>query len=200
MAAIVVMDFSEHIILYTEARIASRSIERDAIRASVYKIICSEKSITTIAAICSAEAAYAMPSVSCQDDIYHLTYKTISERFQYYLQDISKKIGGKQYGIIVGDHRGSGEDKRLRAQHQKLIHSNGGFISNYDNLIETLFLEPSNISIGIQLADMVAGAVWRKYERNDGKWYGAVESSFRRSPDGRVDGYGIIKVPKAGWK
>ena len=33
-----------------------------------------------------APAAFAMASVADQNDLYQLTYKTISERFQYYLQ------------------------------------------------------------------------------------------------------------------
>jgi hypothetical protein len=80
-----------------------------------------------------------------------------------------------------------------------LLHSSAEFTSKYDHLIEGLFLEPSNLSIGIQLADMVSGAGWRKYERNDDRWYRAVEPSFRRSSSGELLGYGIVKTPKRGW-
>lgn len=132
--------------------------------------------------------------------MYHATYKPVTERFQYYLQDLSRTVGRPEYGIIVADHRGAQEDKRLRSHHQKLIHSQGGGTSNYRNLIESLFLQPSNLSVGIQLADMVAGAVWRKFERNDERWYQRIEPSFRRGPNGQVDGYGLIKMPKAGWE
>jgi len=159
----------------------------------------AENSVRTIASVCSAAAAYKMPSVTTQDDIYHLTYKTISERFQYYLQDMSTMVGRKEFGIIVDDHRGSKGDARLRRYHQMILHSSAEFTSRYDNLIESLFLEPSNLSVGIQLADMVAGAVWRKYERGDDKWYSVVEPSLRRSRSGRLLGYGIVKVPKYGW-
>ena len=55
------------------------------------------------------------------------------------------------------------------------------------------------MSIGIQLADMVAGAVWRKFERGDDRWYKLVEPTLRRSRTGNVNGYGIIKVPREGW-
>ena len=140
-----------------------------------------------------------MPSINTPDDIYHLTYKTITERFQYYLQDISKETGRKEYGIVISDHRGSGDDKRLRAHHQKLLYSSAEFISTYKNLVESLFLQPSNLSIGIQFADMVAGAIWRRYERKDETWYGLVEPSLRRNASGDPAGYGIIKVPKRDW-
>lgn len=173
--------------------------KRDEIRADLYRIICAEKSVKTIACVCSTPAAYAMPSVTSQDDIYNLAYKGASERFQYYLQDVSKVVGRKEYGIVVADHRGAQDDKELRGHHQKLLHSTGEFISKYQNLIEGLFLEPSHLSVGIQLADLVAGAVWRKFERGDDRWYQHLESSLRRNADGVVDGYGIIKMPKKGW-
>jgi hypothetical protein len=174
--------------------------ERDAIRADLYKIICGVGSIKSIAAVCSAAAGYAMASVNSQDDLYHLAYKVLTERFQYYLQDISKLVGRKEYGIIVGDHRGAHDDKRLRMAHQRLLYSTGDFISKYPNMIESLFLEPSHLSIGIQLADMVSGAVWRKYERGDDRWFQLCESSFRRGPRGEILGFGLVHVPKAGWK
>ena len=66
--------------------------ERDAIRAEIYSIICAEKGIRTMAAVRSAAAAYKMPSVVDQEGIYHLTYKTITERFQYCLQDLAPKL------------------------------------------------------------------------------------------------------------
>jgi hypothetical protein len=170
--------------------------ERDNIRTDLYKLIGSETSVRTIACVCSTVAAYGMHSINSQDDLYHIAYKPLTERFQYYLQDLGKTVGRKEYGIIVGDHRGQQDDRRLRGHHQKLLHASAEFISHYSNLIESLFLEPSHLSVGIQLADMVAGAIWRKFERNDDRWYKLLEPSLRKSPTGIVDGYGIIKMPK----
>lgn len=153
-----------------------------------------------MAAVCSAKAAYEMHSVNGQDDIYYLAYKAITERFQYFLQDMSKETGRKELGMVVADHRNGDDDKELRGQHQKLLHSTGQHISKYTHLVEGLFLEPSHLSVGIQLADMIAGAVWRKFERDDTAWYDHVEPTLRRSSDGKIDGYGVIRVPKTGWK
>jgi hypothetical protein len=83
--------------------------------------------------------------------------------------------------------------------HERLLGSGGEFISTYENLIEGIFLQPSNMSIGIQLADMVAGAVWRNFERNDERWFNLLKPSFRCSRDGLIDGYGLVKFPKANW-
>ncbi|HEX2762244.1 MAG TPA: DUF3800 domain-containing protein [Allosphingosinicella sp.] len=173
---------------------------RDEIRSDVYKLLATNRTIRTIACVVSSAAAYDMASVNDQQDIYHLGYKGVTERFQYHLQDLSREIGRKQYGIVVADHRGSNDDKLLRQVHQKLLHSRGEFISTYGNLIEGLFLEPSHLSVGIQLADLAAGAVWRKFERSDETWFAKLEGSFRRSPAGAIEGYGLVKSPKAGWR
>lgn len=173
---------------------------RDEIRRDVYKLLSGNRSVRTIASVVSSAAAYDMPSVNEQQDIYHLGYKGVTERFQYHLQDLSRDLGEKQSGIIVADHRGSNDDKLLRQVHQKLLHSKGEFISSYGNLIEGLFLEPSHFSVGIQLADLAAGAVWRKFERGDKTWFEKLEPTFRRSPAGAIEGYGLVKSPKRGWR
>jgi hypothetical protein len=174
--------------------------ERDEIRADAYKLICGVRSVKTVACIVSNAAAYEMQSINEQQDLYHLGYKGVTERFQYHLQDLSREMGQKQFGIVVADHRGSNDDKILRQVHQKLLYSRGEFISNYNNLIEGLFLEPSHLSIGIQLADMAAGAVWRRFERGDERWFEALEPSFRSSESGEIDGYGLVRSPKRGWR
>ena len=65
--------------------------------------------------------------------------------------------------------------------------------------MESLFFLPSDISVGIQLADMVAGAVWRKFEKNDDRCYKMLEPSIRKSPSGQIDGFGIVRFPKGKW-
>lgn len=173
---------------------------RNAIRDELYQIICAHRSVKTLACVVSCAAAYRMASVNGPQDIYHLAYKGVTERFQYHLQEMSREIGTKQLGIVVSDHRGRDDDKVLRGVHQKLLHSKGDFISFYDNFIEGLFLTPSHHSIGIQLADLVAGAVWRRFERQDDRSFEALKPSLRTDRTGAIEGYGIIKSPKAGWE
>ena len=192
--------FSPH---NTDAASPFRNIDQEsknAIRNEIFRMITAESSMTTLACVRFADAAYQMEAINSQEDLYHSTYKPVTERFQYYLQDLSRKVGAKQLGIIVADHRGRQDDKRLRGHHQKLLHSTGEFISRYNNLVEGLFLEPSNQSVGIQLADLVAGAVWRKFERGDSTWYDLIEPSIRRNAAGSVDGHGIVRFPKKTWR
>lgn len=174
--------------------------QRDQIRKEALGIVTSVKSIKVIAAVASIPAAFAIPSIESADDLYRLTYKTLTERFQYYLQDLRRQTGSEQYGIIVCDHRGPDNDRALRAHHQQLIAGPGVYTSRYPNFIETIFFAPSHMSTGLQLADIVAGSIWRKYERGDDRAYALLEDAIRKSPSGSVDGFGIIKVPKRDWE
>jgi hypothetical protein len=55
-----------------------------------------------------------------------------------------------------------------------------------------------DLSVGIQFADMVAGAVFRAFRASDDRFAKQIKPSFRTSPVGKIDGYGLVKFPK-GW-
>lgn len=77
---------------------------RDAIRLEIYgKIICSERSIKTMGCVTCIEAAYDRPTINTRDDLYENTYKPVSERFQYHLQDLTRQVGRSELGIVVSD-------------------------------------------------------------------------------------------------
>jgi len=77
----------------------------------------------------------------------------MTERFQYYLQDISRIVGSKINGIIVCDYRQPKDDHQLRHLHQKLLTGSKKHFSIYENLVEGVFIAPSHLSVGIQFAD-----------------------------------------------
>lgn len=173
--------------------------DRDTVRNEIFGLITARKSIKVLAVVTAVATAYNLPTVNNADDLYQFSYKPITERFQYFLQDMERDTGQKTNGIIVCDHRGPKDDKRLQELHQKLLHQDGIYLSSYKNLIEGLFIAPSHWSVGIQLADLVAGAVFRKFERGDDRFFNLIKGSFRTGPGGKLEGYGLIKVPKAGW-
>lgn len=173
---------------------------RNQVREEVYALITSYRSVKVVAAVTAIAPAYALPWVESDSDIYHMTYKPVTERFQYYLQDLSRSVGAEQYGIVVADHRERQQDGRLRSHHNWLLETNSALVSRYDNLIETVFFTPSHMSVGIQLADMVAGAIWRHFERGDDRWFRIIRGAIRSGPGGQIDGYGIARVPKRTWR
>ncbi|HMO76803.1 MAG TPA: DUF3800 domain-containing protein [Sphingopyxis sp.] len=172
---------------------------RNRFRNDIFSIITETKSCRIIACASEAMAAYVLGNVNTQSDLYFRTYKPVTERFQYLLQDITRASGRDTFGMIVADHRGKGDDDSMRHQHERLIRESGQYTSQYKNFIEGLFFAPSHLSVGIQLVDMIAGAIWRAQAHNDRTWYDKIRPSIRSSPTGRIDGFGIARFPKADW-
>ena len=72
--------------------------QRNEVRSEMYQIICSVKSVKALACVACIEAAYEMPSIMDRNDLYCDTYKPLTERFQYYLQDLSRTVGRHETG------------------------------------------------------------------------------------------------------
>lgn len=173
--------------------------DKESVRTRMYALISAYKSIKLICVIANVEMAYETPYINSPDQLYWYAYKQLTERFQYYLQDLERTVGSRVYGIIVCDHRGPQDDHRLRELHHALLTQQKRTTSNYANLIEGLFIAPSHLSVGIQFADMVAGAVFRAKKANDPRFFNQIRGSFRTSPSGKFEGYGVVKFPKGNW-
>lgn len=168
---------------------------RNEVREKLYNVITSYKSIKVISTITDIEEAYKLPYINNQDDLYWYSYKQTLERFQYYLQDLSRESGAEFNGLIIIDNRLSCDDDKLRNLHYKVMITDKENYSQFNNLIEGLFIAPSHLSVGIQFADLVAGAIFRKYEKNDSKYYDKIKKSIRNK-NGNILGYGIVEFPK----
>lgn len=178
-------------------------LSRDAkekLRSDIFRILTSRKAIKVICCVTSIEAAYERPTVINQDDVYHLTYKGVTERFQYFLQDATRVTGQVQYGMVVSDHRMGDDDRKLRKRHHELIDTQERFTSNYANIIETIFFSPSDVSVGLQLADMVAGAVHRSFQYGENRFADLIKGCFRTSPNGIIDGWGLVRMPRGTFR
>lgn len=170
--------------------------QKDEFRTEVMKIITSRRALKIIACVTSCESAYKLKTVQCPDGVYYLTYKGVTERFQYFLQDMSKETGSHQFGMVISDHRMNVDDEKLRRHHHELVDQSGQTSSKYSNLVESIQFAPSHFSVGLQLADMVAGAISRYFQSNDDRFVRLLLSSFRTSAEGKVEGYGLVKMPK----
>ncbi len=169
--------------------------EKNAVRSKLYEIISHYKSVKIISIVTDINQAYKLSYINNKDDLYWYSYKQVIERFQYHLQDLSRETGTTFHGLIIIDNRLSYDDNRLRHLHYNLLVTNNENYSNFGNLVEGLFIAPSHLSIGIQLADVVAGAIYRKYEKNDDVFFEKIKTSIRNK-NGIIEGYGIVKFPK----
>jgi len=98
-------------------------------------------------------AAYMRPEITDPEDVYERAVTFLMERFQYYL-----KAAG-DFGLVIQDQRQTGQDIRLRAFYRTLLVA-GTRWTRFPAIIENVFLAPSHLSVGIQLADFVAGAIY----------------------------------------
>ena len=169
---------------------------KEAFRSKLFAILNKYKSIKTMSIVVDVASAYNLSYVKTADDLYWYAYKTMTERFQYYLQDISRVSGQRINGIIVCDHRAPNDDRRLQELHARLLLGQHDAHSNYANLVEGVFIAPSHLSVGIQFADMVGGAVLRRFKAGDSRFYDQIAGTFRKSEDGRIEGFGLIQFPK----
>ncbi len=170
--------------------------QKEQLRTDVYSIISKYKSIIIISVIADVGQCYQRSHIKNDDDLYWYAYKRLIERFQYYLQDLTKAAGTKMNGIAICDHRERRQDTRLQDMHYRMMHGQEAHTSNFANILEGVFIVPSHFSTGIQFADMVAGSIYRWFAKNDDRYYRQISSRIRTSPSGKIDGYGIVKLHK----
>jgi hypothetical protein len=71
------------------------------------------------------------------------------------------------------------------------------FVERFDTLVMNSIVYPSDLVPGIQLADFVAGAFDRFFNRHEEEWWPRLSPYVRRSagPAGRYLGYGLKLWP-----
>lgn len=126
-----------------------------------------------ISVVIDKVAAFARPGITTQEDLYEQAVSLAMERFQYYLH------ATKDLGIVVQDQRHPNQDKRLRAFYRSLL-TTGTRWTRFPNVIEGVFLAPSDFSTGLQLADFIAGATYAAHcgEKLDMKHFNIIRGKI----------------------
>lgn len=96
--------------------------------------------------------AYSRVDITRPDQIYNQGILLAMERIQYLL------AAKKSRGVIIQDSREYQQDMRLRSFYGSLI-SKGSYWTSFPNIVEGVFLSPSDYTIGLQVADFCVGAV-----------------------------------------
>jgi len=174
-------------------------LEKDQLRSNLLTSITKYPSIRIIIGVVHVPTIYSTSTMRHPKDVYLHAYGILTDKFSYYLQDLTKKTGSKIHGIMISDHRNPAQDHELRNSHIDLLNEHGMRKPKYENLIENLFLAPSHHSIGIQFADFIAGATFRYFVHGDERWYSLIEPSILRDASGDINGHGLVKIPET-WK
>ena len=127
-------------------------------------------------------------------DPYMLSLDVLVERF---CMDVGNVAGG---GVIVAERRGDTLDRQLDIAWLNLKVQGTRYMQARDIAHRVMALNlrgKSENLAGLQLADLVVTPIGRKVMGKPIKEdYRVVEQKFRRSPSGRVEGYGLIVLPK----
>jgi len=99
--------------------------------------------------------------------------------------------------VLFVDPVSEEKDKSLREAYASL-YQNGDIINRYSHIKDSLNIEHSHHSVGIQMADFLAGAFSSLLsERELGKniYKNTINNIIRKKGDGSVQGYGFREVP-----
>lgn len=163
--------------------------QKNDVRNKLYDIITAHKSIKIISTIIDVDKAYQQNYIKDQNELYWQGYYQVLNRFQDYLHEISIESGGYFNGLVVIDNRLKCDDDKLRNLHNTMLTINKTLELSQNHLIEGLFIAPSHLSTGIQFADIVAGAIFRKYEKSEETYFNKIKQSI-------ITTNGIIELPK----
>ena len=108
------------------------------------------------------------------EDPVEYAFEQICSRFNLFLQRLYHQ-GNPQRGLIVIDN--SSHETRLQslASEFRTFGHRWGMMTN---LADVPFFVDSKATRGIQYADLVAYALWRKYERGDAEFFDVIDDWF----------------------
>ena len=157
---------------------------------AVYNLIVKIKP-TIISIVVDKEkyfAKYAQP-----EPAKHTSFQYLMDRYERFL---SRR---DSYGILVYDYEGK-RDKYIREmlEEARLIGSYDFRLLahwKYKRIVETIFFTESETSIGLQLADFVAYAIFVCYEKKYCERFNQLQPLFDKSPSGSIENYGLKVIP-----
>lgn len=153
-------------------------VQKEQFRLNLYQMLAKFDEIHLVSIVVDVALAYQLKSIQSENDLYWQAYQQIMAYFQKYLGGVSSKTGSKTNGMIICDHRQPKDDKQLQMWHHRFL--NAMHAENFEkrHLIEGVFVAPSHLSLGIQLADLVGGAVYRKFVRDDARYFDLIAPLF----------------------
>ena len=110
------------------------------------------------------------------EDPVEYAFEQICNRFDLFLRRLHRQ-GYPQQGLIVLDK--STQETRLQSLASE-FRNYGHRWGSMHSLADVPFFVDSKATRGIQYADLVAYAIWRKYEKGDDQFFNVIAGSFDR--------------------
>ena len=130
-------------------------------------------------------------SISQEKAIHKMHIQEIMQRIEMELQDKD------DLGILFHDEMSQRKDKIMREMYNELFLA-GDFIRKYSHIRDSIAIEISSHSYGIQIADFLAGAFMgfmKDYDWSLSLFKKCIAPKLRKSSSGYIFGYGIREVP-----
>lgn len=128
-----------------------------------------------------------------EKDLLQKHLQNIMQRIQMEIQSDKQNLA-----VIFFDSISIENNKALSREYSSIYHS-GDFIKEYSCIQDCLHFEESYQSVGIQLADFIAGITMNRFREREESIRLFNEYIFpilRRSNDGELMGYGVIDIPR----
>lgn len=120
---------------------------------------------------CRIIASVVNKKAIAPEDPVRFTFQQVISRFDHFLARQYKRYNNPQRGLLVCDK--SGIEKSVQA-----LANNGHLWRNPRNIADVPMFIDSKATRLVQLADLVAYALSRKYEQNDNTLYEVIEDKF----------------------
>ncbi len=140
-------------------------------------------SIEVIVSCVNKERAYGV------DNEQH-AIRVLMERIQLSAQESGESV------LMICD-----EVQRGKNLLRDVLHRQDSHYVDYDNIRETIMFAPSNLSPGIQFADLITGATVRMLNHGDVSYFSQITKYVRTNPYGGRErlGYGLTLFPKSAY-
>lgn len=130
----------------------------------------------------------------------HMLHFHLQEHMQRIEMELQKNENN--LGVLFFDPVNQKKNELFRKVYSEL-YENGDFVNSYKFIKDSLNIENSHHSVGIQIADYISGAFSsvlkanssNNYLRGVKMYFKNIHPNLRRDPEGRVQGYGIREVP-----
>jgi len=96
----------------------------------------------------------------------------------------------KQNTLIFCD-----EEQSVKGQLRKIHSENASTYIRFESIVETISFVPSNLSCGVQFADLIAGATSRMLNHQDQKYFEKLIPYIRKNAEGKWRTFGLALFP-----
>lgn len=129
----------------------------------------------------------------------------LSMHLQEHMQRIEMElqVDDNNLGVLFFDPVSKDKNEYFREIYYD-FYENGDYIKNYAHIKDSLNIENSHHSVGIQIADYISGSFSAllkankigNYDKGVQMFYDSVFPNLRKGKNGQIQGYGIREVPR----